>query len=111
MDHSQKTKNQLTEELESLRLSNSCLIYLLTCDFESLARVAALERVEAEHERAEKSLQGYEERFRKIFDYSNDAIFLIDPAQDEILDVNSTASQMLGFSRDELLSMNISSDY
>jgi transcriptional regulator with GAF, ATPase, and Fis domain/PAS domain-containing protein len=39
MDHSQKTKTQLTEELESL-----------------YARIAELEHIEAEHEQAEKAL-------------------------------------------------------
>lgn len=49
-----------------------------------------------------------EERFRKIFDYSNDAIFVIDPMQDEILDVNPQACKMLGFSRADLLAMGMS---
>ena len=57
----------------------------------------------------ENTPQKAEERFRKIFDHSNDAIFIIDPAKDHILDVNAKACNMLGFSREELLSMSISS--
>ncbi len=62
------------------------------------------------HERikAETSLQQSEEQFRKIFNHSNDAIFLIDPGQDKILDVNSKACQMLQYNRETLLSLSIS---
>ncbi len=49
-----------------------------------------------------------EENFRKIFHHSNDAIFVIDPPNDKILEVNSKACQMLGYSRKELVSMRVS---
>ena len=58
--------------------------------------------------KVEETLQGNEERFHKIFDHSNDAIFVIDPARDAILDVNPKACSMLGYSREELLSLHIS---
>jgi PAS domain S-box-containing protein len=45
---------------------------------------------------------------RKIFDYSNDAIFIIDPVNDAILEVNPRACRMLGYSRQELRQMPIS---
>jgi PAS domain-containing protein len=61
-----------------------------------------------ERETREAALRESEERFRKIFDRSNDAIFVLNPAQDEMLDVNSKACNMLGFSREELLSTPIS---
>ncbi len=61
-----------------------------------------------EREKAENSLRQSEEQFRNIFTYSNDAIFLIDPARDQILDVNPKACQMLKYSREELLSLSIS---
>jgi len=48
-----------------------------------------------------------EERSQKIFTYSNDAIFVIDPERDQILDVNPKACTMLGYSREELLSTPI----
>ena len=50
-----------------------------------------------------------EERYFAVFEHSNDAIFVIDPASDLIIDVNPKASTMLGYSPDELLSMSISS--
>jgi PAS domain S-box-containing protein len=71
-DDSQKTKAQLIEELRGLR-----------------RRLAELEEAGGE-------------RFRKIFQHSNDGIFLVDPMADEILDVNDKACRMLGYTREEL---------
>ncbi|MCB1821606.1 MAG: PAS domain S-box protein, partial [Candidatus Competibacteraceae bacterium] len=48
------------------------------------------------------------ERYRQIFTYSNDAIFVIDPAQDQIIEANPRACAMLGYSREELLTTPIS---
>ncbi len=64
-------------------------------------------QAEAERRRAGEELRESEQRFRKIFDHSNDAIFVIDLAREEILDVNPRACAMLGYSREELLSMSI----
>lgn len=61
-----------------------------------------------ERKRSEEALRESEEKFRKIFDNSNDAIILIDLERDKILDVNPKACDMLGFSRQELLSLGIS---
>ena len=44
-----------------------------------------------------------EQRFRKIIEGSNDAIFVIDPAQDQILEANPRAAQLLNYSHQELL--------
>lgn len=71
------------------------------------AQLAVLQQAETECVRAQDALRESEERFRKIFEYSNDAIFVIDPWQDEILDVNAKACSLLGYSRDQLLSMRI----
>ncbi len=54
------------------------------------------------------ALRRGEERFRKIFDCSNDAIFIIDPDRDVILEANPRACHMLEYSREELLSLSIS---
>ncbi len=45
---------------------------------------------------------------RKVFEYSNDAIFVIDPEQDRILDANPKACSLLGYSHEELLATPIS---
>jgi PAS domain S-box-containing protein len=62
----------------------------------------------SESKQTELALRTSEERFRKIFSQSNDAIFLINPEQGTILDVNSKASAMLGYSKTELLQTSIS---
>jgi len=62
----------------------------------------------SESGRTEESLRRSEERFQKIFNHSNDAIFIIDPSQDRILEANPKACQMLHYSREELLSTSIS---
>lgn len=62
----------------------------------------------ADHKRVEQALQESEERFRKIFEHSNDAIFVVDLADEKIIDCNSKASAMLGFSRQELLARRMS---
>ncbi|MBI2564175.1 MAG: sigma 54-interacting transcriptional regulator [candidate division NC10 bacterium] len=72
------------------------------------ARVAALEQAQAERMRAESAGRDLEERYRKIFEHSNDAIFVIDPEADRILDVNPKACGMLGYPREELLSIPVS---
>jgi len=82
------------------------MIQQQTQDLESLrARVAALQQAGEECVRAQDALRKSEERFRKIFDHSNDAIFVFDPERDHILDVNSKACDLLGYSRDEILSL------
>ena len=48
------------------------------------------------------------ERFRTIFEHSNDAIFIVDPERDAILDVNGKVARMLGYSRNELLRLPLS---
>jgi len=69
------------------------------------ARVAALQQAGEECVRAQDALRKIEERFRKIFDHSNDAIFVLDYERGRFLDVNSKACDLLGYSRDELLSL------
>ena len=71
-------------------------------------RVTELEILETECQRAQEMLRKSEKRFQNIFDHSNDAIFVIDAVANEILDVNSKACTMLGYSREELLSTPIS---
>lgn len=53
--------------------------------------------VEADH-----SLRESEEKYRQLFGISNDALFMVDFSTGRILDVNSSALQMFGFSKDEL---------
>jgi PAS domain S-box-containing protein len=56
---------------------------------------------------AESALWESEERFRKIFEHSNDAIYLIDPESKAVIDANPSASRMLGYDRAELLKLTV----
>ena len=48
------------------------------------------------------------QRFYGMFNHSNDGILVTDPLQDRILEANPKASEMLEYSREELLSLPIS---
>ncbi len=60
-----------------------------------------------ERKRAERDTRESERKFRRIFEYSNDAIFLLQPTGNIIVDANSKACEMLGYTREELLSIGI----
>ena len=64
---------------------------------------------ETKANRFEGTLNNDKVSFQQIFTFSNDAIFVIDPKEDKILDVNPKACRMLGYSYEELLSLPISS--
>ena len=55
-----------------------------------------------------EALRESEERYRKVFLHSNDAILVIDPDRDAIMDANPKACELLAFARDELLKLSIS---
>lgn len=55
--------------------------------------------------RMEEELRESQERFRQLFDYAADAIFLHD--QGKIVEVNRQACVSLGYSREELLTMHV----
>jgi PAS domain S-box-containing protein len=54
---------------------------------------------------AEQALRQSEERFRTLFDFASDAIFIHD-IDGQFVEVNRTACERLGYSRDELLGMS-----
>jgi sigma-B regulation protein RsbU (phosphoserine phosphatase) len=72
------------------------------------ARVAELEAWNDAAERAGEALRRSDESFRRIFDHSNDGIFIVDPDRDCIVDVNGRACSMVGFTREELLATPVS---
>ncbi len=49
-----------------------------------------------------------DELYRTVFDHSNDAILVIDPAEDRIVDANPRAGSMLGWSHDESCALPMS---
>ncbi len=70
------------------------------------AQNAQLRQDFAERSQAERALRENEELYRTLFEQANDAIF-IENEDDEILDVNSRACKLLGYSREELLTMKV----
>ncbi len=60
----------------------------------------------ADRLKAEKALKESEERFRALIEQAGDAMFLIEPSS-KLVDVNNCACDVLGYSREELLSMNV----
>jgi len=60
-----------------------------------------------ERKRAEEVLRESTEQLGSIFDNANDAIYLIDIETMRVLDCNRKASEMLGYSIDELKSLSV----
>jgi PAS domain S-box-containing protein len=58
-------------------------------------------------ERYQRELVESEERYRSLFEYASDAIFLIDTENVKFVDANLNAQKMLGYSRDEILHMEL----
>ncbi|MCF7875875.1 PAS domain S-box protein [Candidatus Bipolaricaulota bacterium] len=63
-----------------------------------------------ERRKAESALRKNERKFREIFNHINDAVYLHELTEDgmpgEFLEVNDIACEMLGYSREEFLSMS-----
>jgi len=117
-----KPIHQLCEGTEIIRSGN--LEYLVSTDSKDeiglLSRTFAemaedllgartsidnLSNENAKHEETERELQAREEHFRRLFEHSNDAVFIYN-FEGEILDVNSKACDMLDYSKEDLLKIS-----
>ncbi len=67
---------------------------------ERALREAAVRR---ESKEAKRALEVSECRYRRLFEAAKDGILIIDPATGQILDVNPFLTEMLGYSREEVL--------
>jgi PAS domain S-box-containing protein len=70
----------------------------------------AMYRDETERRRSQDDLRASEEKFRTLFEQSRDAIYLI-ALDGTLLDVNDAAARLFGYSREDLLAMNVSALY
>jgi PAS domain S-box-containing protein len=61
----------------------------------------------SERIKTEKEVRDSERRFRDIFSAVNDGIFIVDPDESRIVDVNDRTVEMLGYDREELIGMNV----
>ena len=86
MTDTDKTKEQLVQELEMLR-----------------ARVAELEQIEVEHKRVGEALQASETRYRRLFETAKDGILILDADTGRIADVNPFLIDMLGYSHEDFM--------
>lgn len=56
---------------------------------------------------ATDTMKKSEEKYRSIFDCANDAIFVNDMKTGRIIDANKSASEMFGYTKEEVLKLNI----
>jgi len=70
-------------------------------------RAAELRSIDESLQKEAAQRRRSEERFRNIFEYSNDAIVVFDPDHDEILDANPRACQLLGYTHQELGNLSL----
>ncbi|MFQ5872940.1 MAG: PAS domain S-box protein, partial [Dehalococcoidia bacterium] len=100
-----------TNELTCLTKSGQVLpaeISASSIDVDGRPCMVALIRDITERKQAGEALRESEERYRKVFHYSSDAIFIVDNEKDQILDANPKACSILGYSREELLKIPMS---
>lgn len=69
--------------------------------------IANIVAIRSDQIKNDRMLKEREERFRLLFEQSNDAVFIHD-LQGKIMDANSRACEMLGYSREELKKIPIS---
>jgi PAS domain S-box-containing protein len=68
--------------------------------------IACFIRDISEHKQVEFALSESEQTYRALFEYANDAIFLISPEGIHV-EVNQKAADLLGYTREELVGMEI----
>ena len=71
-----------------------------------LVGVTSIEPLFLRHERAETALKKSELRYRQLVEQASDGIFVSNP-EGRYISVNSRACELLGYTRDELLALNL----
>lgn len=70
-------------------------------------RVRELEALEKQNEALKQEIQASEEKYRKLADLESDAILLVDNSTGKLLDVNPSACRLYGYTREEMLLLNL----
>lgn len=89
------------EQVELIMEINASVV-----EYSGQKAILSINRDITERRRAERALWDSEEKFRNLFDYSNDSIIL-HTLEGKILDVNKRAQEQFGYGRNEFESMNI----
>ena len=100
-----------TNELTCTTKTGRCLpaeISASSVEVDGRPCIIALVRDVSDRRRAEEALRESEERYRKVFQSSNDAIFITDDENDEIMDANPRACTMLEYPKEDLMKTPIS---
>jgi PAS domain S-box-containing protein len=87
----------LDEYVAVVLLLSICYAALSWCKYRDLAQECA------KRKEAEEALRESEERFRLVFDQSNEGIVLAEPHSGKILYANATMEKLLGYGREQLL--------
>ena len=90
-----------------LTMLNALLRRLESSLVSTRALVADLRLENAQRERAETAARQSEARFRTIYDGVEDAIFLHDAGTGKIINANRTATEMYGYTSEELLGLSL----
>ena len=90
MEYSNKTKDQLIDELEN-----------------KLQRISELEELYSKSVLNEDELKASEERMKILFEYAPDAYYLSN-IKGELVDGNKAAEKMVGYKKEELIGKNFS---
>jgi diguanylate cyclase (GGDEF)-like protein/PAS domain S-box-containing protein len=86
MQNNNRTKNQLINELATLR-----------------ARISELEKLEYDHKQNEESLRENEAYLKAIISSIQAGVMVIDAEKHEIVDANETAYELIGVSKEDLI--------
>lgn len=99
-------RKQVEDELKGYQNHLEQMVLERSRDLEETSR--RLKQENEEHIKAKKKLFESEERFRQIFEQSEDAIVLISPLNNGIIDVNPTAERVFRKQRAELMTGGLS---
>ncbi len=84
----------ITGHAQTVKIDDICYLHILLYD-------------NTEARKSTESLISSELKYRSLFEHANDAIIIVSPHSQNIIDANEIAIQTLGYSRDQLLLLSI----